>query len=113
VSDGGLAVALAESCTPEAGVIGATVDLPAERSALDALAALFGEGPSRIVVTVRPEFAADVIEQATRAGVRAVRIGATGGPALGITIAPLAAFSVSVRDLRTRADACLAPIVGD
>jgi phosphoribosylformylglycinamidine synthase II len=113
VSDGGLAVALAESCTLEAGVIGARIELPAEGSAIDGLATLFGEAPSRIVISVRPAAAADVIERANRAGVPAVRIGTTGGPALAVTVAPLGALSVAVRELRERADACLAPIVGD
>ncbi len=45
-ADGGLAVALAESCI--AGRVGARVALPGEVSAR----ALFGEGPSRVVVTV-------------------------------------------------------------
>jgi phosphoribosylformylglycinamidine synthase II len=113
VSDGGLAVALAESCTLEGGVIGARVDLPAERSAIDALATLFGEAPSRVVVSVRPDAVADVLHRATEAGVPAIRIGTTGGPVLSIAAAPLEPVSAGVRDLRERADACLAPIVGD
>jgi phosphoribosylformylglycinamidine synthase subunit PurL len=113
VSDGGLAVALAESCTLEGGVVGARVELPAERSAIDALATLFGEAPSRIVVSVRPDAVADVLHRATEAGVPAVRIGTTGGPVLSIAVAPLGPLSAGVRDLRERADACLAPIVGD
>ncbi len=118
VSDGGLAVTLAECCAPESpghGVIGARVELPAVpgASAIDALAALFGEGPSRIVVSVSPEGAADVLERARAAGVPAVRIGTTGGDALSIAAPPLGSLSVGVRELRARADACLAPIVGD
>jgi phosphoribosylformylglycinamidine synthase len=113
VSDGGLAVALSESCSLEGGVVGARIDLPAERAAIDALATLFGEGPSRIVASVRPDALADVVERAGKAGVPAVRIGTTGGPVLSIVIAPLGSLSVGVRELRERADACLAPIVGE
>ncbi len=116
VSDGGLAVTLAESCVigPE-GIIGARVDLPGPPAAspVDALAALFGEGPSRVVVSVSPGAAAAVLSEAVAAGVPALRIGTTGGDALAITAPPLGSLSVAVRELRDRADACLAPIVGD
>jgi phosphoribosylformylglycinamidine synthase II len=116
VSDGGLAVALAESCAfgPQ-GVIGARVDLPVphEATPVDVVAALFGEGPSRVVVSVPPGTAAAVLSEAGAAGVPAVRIGTTGGDALAITAPPLGSLSVAVRELRDRADACLAPIVGD
>ena len=116
VSDGGLAVTLAESCAlgPE-GVIGARVDLPVPPGAspVDALGALFGEGPSRVVVSVAPEGAAAVLALATGMGVPAVRLGTTRGDALSIAAPPLGSLSVAVRELRDRADACLVPIVGD
>jgi phosphoribosylformylglycinamidine synthase len=113
VSDGGLAVTLAESCVADGTVIGARVDLPAERSPVEALAALFGEGPSRIVVTVRPDAIADLLGRAANAGVPATRLGTTGGTTLSVTAAPLGSLAVSVADLKARAAACLAPIVGD
>ena len=114
VSDGGLAVALAECCTVGgAPGVGAEVELPREDSELDALATLFGEGPSRIVVSVRPAVAADLLERAAAARVPAIRIGATGGGALSIAAPPLGALSVGVAELRARRDACLTPIVGD
>jgi phosphoribosylformylglycinamidine synthase len=116
VSDGGLAVTLAESCTvaPD-GVIGARVELTASPGAgpVDVLSALFGEGPSRVVVSVSPENAADVLQRAAAASVPAARIGTTGGDVLAIRAAPLGSLSVGVRELRARADACLTPIVGD
>jgi len=52
-SEGGLAVALAESCVSGPRAIGVAVELPDDGSRLDL--ALFGEGPSRVVVSVRPE----------------------------------------------------------
>ncbi len=118
VSDGGLAVALAESCVVDGAgqaLIGAQVKLPSSPGAspIDVLGALFGEGPSRIVVSVPVESAAGLLEQAAAAGVPAVRIGTTGGGNLSIDAAPLGSLSVGVRELRARADACLAPIVGD
>ncbi len=118
VSDGGLAVALAESCAVDGAggaVVGAQVKLPSRPGAtpIDVLAALFGEGPSRVVVSVPAEGAATLLEQAAAASVPATRIGTTGGDALSIDAAPLGSLSVGVRELRARADACLAPIVGD
>ena len=46
--------------------------------------ALFGEGPSRIVVSVRPEERAPVEAALTAAGVPWERLGTVGGPALVI-----------------------------
>jgi phosphoribosylformylglycinamidine synthase II len=113
VSDGGLAVALAECCAlHRGGEMGAQIELPGEASQLDALAALFGEGPSRVVVSVRASVAADVLERAAAAKVPAHRIGTTGGEALAIAVPPLGSLSVRVDDLRARRDACLTPIVG-
>jgi len=92
--------------------MGAQIELPGEASQLDALAALFGEGPSRVVVSVRASVAADVLERAAAAKVPAHRIGTTGGEALAIAVPPLGSLSVRVDDLRARRDACLTPIVG-
>ncbi len=108
-SEGGLAVALAESCisqliardTPR--LIGATIDLSGvaasrqsaadqseEKNAalsrdaatvrLDAL--LFGEAQSRVVITCKPLDAVKVVERAKLMGVPAARIGTVGGDQL-------------------------------
>ena len=109
-SEGGLAVALAESCisqliareTPR--LIGATVDLSAvvcdrrENDAakdgghrpplqvrLDAL--LFGETQSRVVITCKPLDAVKVVERAKLMGVPAVQIGKVGGDKLTVKTA--------------------------
>jgi phosphoribosylformylglycinamidine synthase len=83
-SEGGLAVALAESTfsqlvaknTPR--FLGATIDLSALKSArLDGL--LFGETQNRIVVTVSPANAGRVLKQAAAVGVPAARLGVVGG----------------------------------
>jgi phosphoribosylformylglycinamidine synthase len=107
-SEGGLAVALAESCvsqlvgrdTPR--LIGATIDLttrPADSlspgggegqgegaapavTRLDAL--LFGETQSRVVITCKPLDAVKVVERARLMGVPANRIGTVGGDKLSI-----------------------------
>ncbi|MFO1476676.1 MAG: phosphoribosylformylglycinamidine synthase subunit PurL [Verrucomicrobiota bacterium] len=96
-SEGGLAVALAESCvsqllareTPR--LIGANVDLSglfASTSAavrLDAL--LFGETQGRIVITTSALNAGKVLAQAKILGIPAARIGTVGGDALAIKTA--------------------------
>ena len=52
-SEGGLVVALAESCVSGPRPVGATVEMDDDGGRVDL--ALFGEGPSRVVVSVRPE----------------------------------------------------------
>jgi phosphoribosylformylglycinamidine synthase len=88
-SDGGLAVALAESCisqlvareTPR--LIGAEIDLSAIKDVrLDAL--LFGETQARVVISVAPLNAGKVLAQAKILGVPAAVIGKVGGSALQI-----------------------------
>ena len=80
LSDGGLAVALAEMAI--AGSIGATID----NSAVGGLAHafFFGEDQGRYVVTVKAEDAPAVLAAAAKAGVAAVRIGTTGGETLAL-----------------------------
>ena len=75
LSDGGLAVALAEMAM--AGNLGASIDLPA---GADAAGFLFGEDQGRYVVTTTDADA--VLAQAKAAGVPVLRLGTTGGTAL-------------------------------
>jgi phosphoribosylformylglycinamidine synthase II len=91
-SEGGLAVAVAESCisqliareTPR--LIGAHIDLSAGKDVrLDAL--LFGETQSRIVITCQPLDAVKVVERAKLMGVPAVQIGKVGGDKLTVKTA--------------------------
>jgi len=89
-SEGGLSVALAESCisrqiardTPR--LIGARVDLSfaAESARLDAV--LFGETQSRVIVSVAPLDVVKVVERAKILGLSAARIGVVGGSELTI-----------------------------
>jgi phosphoribosylformylglycinamidine synthase len=112
VSDGGLATTLAECAAAGPDDVGARVTLPASASPVDALALLFGEAPSLVVVSA-PDAASGAIEEAAKQqGVRALRLGQTGGATLSIAPAPLPSFEVAVADLRARRDACLEPIVG-
>jgi phosphoribosylformylglycinamidine synthase len=91
-SEGGLAVALAESCisqliareTPR--LIGATIDLGSLKDIrLDAL--LFGETQSRVVISCNALDAVKVVERAKLMGVPAVQIGKVGGDKLTVKTA--------------------------
>ncbi len=76
LSDGGLAVALAEMAM--AGDIGASV----EAQSRFAHAFFFGEDQGRYVLTAPPTERAAIVEEAKRLAVPLSRIGATGGEAL-------------------------------
>ena len=78
-SDGGQAVALAECCI--LGGIGLK-DGWKIRGRLDA--ALFGEEPSRFVVSVAPAKAAKLKKEAAKRGVRLAKLGEVGGTRLSI-----------------------------
>ncbi len=82
VSDGGLAVTLAECCFLGGAPVGATVQLPAEGIRKDAL--LFGESQSRVVVSCDAAQVAAVLAQSAAAGIEAADIGVTGGTRLRI-----------------------------
>jgi len=73
VSDGGLAVALAESCFNPAGELGAAVEVNV--SGLDRTANLFGEGASSVILSMAPEVAARVEQMVTKRGLECRRIG--------------------------------------
>jgi phosphoribosylformylglycinamidine synthase len=82
VSGGGLAVALAE-CAMWSG-LGAAVRLPVSHSpAVD----LFGESPSRVVVTTRPRHAPALELLARQHGLPMDRLGETGGNRLVVELA--------------------------
>ncbi|MFO1460746.1 MAG: phosphoribosylformylglycinamidine synthase subunit PurL [Verrucomicrobiota bacterium] len=104
-SDGGLAVALAESCFSQQVARetfqfrGATVDLTAlggESVRLDAL--LFGETQNRVVISVAANDAARVVKQAQIMGVPAAIVGKVGGDTLTVKTAR-GEFSTPVADL--------------
>ncbi|MEQ1561857.1 MAG: AIR synthase-related protein, partial [Nitrospiraceae bacterium] len=77
-SDGGLAVALVESCiSGPAERRGAVVRLSLDALRRDAL--LFGESQSRVVLSVKPELADRVLTLAGAAAVPAMKIGTVGG----------------------------------
>jgi phosphoribosylformylglycinamidine synthase len=96
VSEGGLAVALAESCI--AGGIGAAIELPLEGLA----PLLFGEGPGGVIVSGPEEAIAELERRmADAGGLR--RLGAVGGETLEVrsNVSGAASLSLSVRELAT------------
>ncbi len=85
LSEGGLAVTLAECAFHSAGRLGCAVDLdavPAPDGALRDDALLFGESQSRVLLTCRPADQARVLEMAARRGAPARAIGRVGGRTL-------------------------------
>jgi phosphoribosylformylglycinamidine synthase len=81
-SDGGLAVALAECCIW--GGVGAEVALPANESELRMDARLFGESPSRIVISTAQGDVKQIEAEAAKRRVPVQRLGTVGGDALAI-----------------------------
>jgi phosphoribosylformylglycinamidine synthase len=82
LSDGGLAVALAEACIggPYAEPVGATIDLGAIQGPLSAAALLFGEDHGRVLLSLDPAHVAPVLKLAADSGVPAAPIGSVSGP---------------------------------
>ncbi|MDP3058895.1 MAG: AIR synthase-related protein, partial [bacterium] len=92
-SEGGLAVALAESCI--SGNIGANISLQNSDSIrLDAL--LFGESQSRAVISVSPTKADSLIALALALNVPCSFVGTVGGDTLKITVDETAIIDSSV-----------------
>jgi phosphoribosylformylglycinamidine synthase len=107
-SDGGLAVALAESCfsSLNRGAIGASVALQTAtpEASVDSLSTsclLFGESPSRIIISF-PESARDAIASlAESKNCPFAIVGKVGGVSLRISVADEEAISADVRELET------------
>ncbi len=83
VSDGGLFVALAESAV--AGGCGARVELALAPNE-DPVTALFGEGPSRVLVCCPEDAAAALARSCAQAGLGCTRLGRTGGERLEVVL---------------------------
>jgi len=97
LSEGGLAVAAAECAFHSPGGLGCQIEIGGE---LRADAALFGESPSRILVTVKPERLDDLLELGREIGVPAAVIGRVGGPALRFSRQGREIVNVPVQDAR-------------
>ena len=81
-SEGGLAVALAESCISGPEKIGALVRFPAVSERPDIL--LFNESQSRIVISTGANAASELRLQAEKIGVPVIQLGVVGGTKLAI-----------------------------
>ncbi|MGA7615302.1 MAG: phosphoribosylformylglycinamidine synthase subunit PurL, partial [Thermoanaerobaculia bacterium] len=97
LSNGGLGVAVAESCS---GGIGCDLDLEGCAPDLDATALLFSETQARALVSCDPAKTAAVLETAKRLDVPARRIGTTGGTTVRVTRGGVPLIGVPVDDLR-------------
>ncbi|MDH6430662.1 MULTISPECIES: phosphoribosylformylglycinamidine synthase subunit PurL [unclassified Paenibacillus] len=96
LSEGGLAVALAESCI--SGEIGANVELSA--NALRSDVALFSESQSRIVLTAAPERAEELKAAIATSGVPVEIIGTVGGDRLRVNLDGVSALDEAVAELK-------------
>lgn len=94
LSEGGLAVALAESCI--SGGIGAKITLD---SALRADLALFSESQSRIVLSAAPAQAEQLLDHLASRGVPVQRIGVVEGSALKVSVNGVSAIDRPVKEL--------------
>ena len=118
VSDGGIAVALAECCSTsrDGSLVGAHVTLPAALGATPVAATLFGEAPSRVIVSMAKDREADVMARAKAAGVPARLLGHTtaAGPeaTLRLTIAGGPKVDLPVAHLAAARESCLESIIG-
>ena len=101
LSDGGLAIALAECCL--AGGQGCAVELPGEAFTL-----LFGESSARAVVAVRPGAEAGFAALCRDGGVPAAGLGTTGGPSLEVT----GSFAIPLDELAAAHAGTLPALVG-
>lgn len=85
LSEGGLAVALAECCMKSVEGLGASVpslnDISRHQKGLRPDALYFGESQSRAVISVRPECRREVKQLAKKQGVALYEIGKVGGEA--------------------------------
>jgi len=98
ISDGGLAIAIAECCyaTTERAAIGASVNIP---SNLEACKDLFGEYPSRILLTSKNP--SEILKRAGDAGLRGTEIGAVGGKRLMLNYEGQPAVDLEIGELET------------
>jgi phosphoribosylformylglycinamidine synthase len=98
-AEGGVAVAVAECCFDTG--LGAVVDVnavAAETDAFEAVATLFSESASRVVVSVSTERVGDLLTLASREKVPATRLGLVGGRTIRFAVDGLAVIDVPVED---------------
>jgi phosphoribosylformylglycinamidine synthase len=97
-SEGGLAVALAESCITGPRTLGAEISLRSDSIRPDAL--LFGECQSRILLSLPRENLGRLQAIADRFGIPCEEIGRVGGDRIRVTVDGRAAIDAPVKDAR-------------
>lgn len=100
ISEGGLAVCVAESCiigSENGKSLGAEIELPVSDERLDGI--LFGERQSRIVISVNPHNANKIIREALNADIPAYAIGKVVPDCIRITYKNKTVINESVNDL--------------
>ena len=106
-AEGGFAVTLAECCV-EGGGIGARVALPGEDNSFepddefDLVRALFGEAPSRVIVSVTPADCDRLLDRAGALAVPAAVIGRTGGDRITILVDGTVVADVALNEAEQR-----------
>ena len=105
LSDGGLAVALAESALR--GGKGVRVEV-----AQDAFTALFSESGARAIVSVEPGQEAEFLALAERHGVPVTELGTVGGESLSVTH-PGGVVEIGLEELRASYEETLPALMGD
>ncbi len=100
-SDGGLAVAIAESCFSSLNREAAGAEIELKYDGLPGDAALFSESPSRIVISFAPEKLPDVEAIAKQFNCPFAVIGKVGGESLAIAIDGRQAISTPVAELES------------
>lgn len=95
LSEGGLAVALAESCISGGG-LGATVNIS---TGLRPDVALFSESQSRILLSAKPEKAGELKDWLANQGVTHTEIGTVGGSSLTVNVNGSAGIQSPVEQL--------------
>jgi phosphoribosylformylglycinamidine synthase len=110
-ADGGFAVAVAESCfsTLNRKAIGAKITLPESlKDSISEIALLFGETPSRIIISF-PETSREAISEiARREKCPLMILGEVGGTQLNLKIGTTAAISANLNELEETWRASLA-----
>jgi phosphoribosylformylglycinamidine synthase II len=98
LSEGGLAIALAECLFAPDGTLGMDLALPASAGRLDAL--LFGEGGARFIITVPVDKVAKLENRASGAGVDLIDLGEVRWDRLSLRVAGEKVLDHPVADLR-------------
>ena len=84
-SEGGLLVTLAECCITHPSILfGATVTLIQHRLRLDAL--LFGESPSRVLISIKPEHVEQMMQTIQNSGIPITELGRVTQKNMDVTV---------------------------